>query len=134
MRVILAVSLVPCLWIVVKVIKVFRKKPQPLPVVDVNTNWGSDASEGRVDSELIEVFEVDFDQKESELIEALRISLKNGSIRSAKPLDGIGFEYGVNSVGLNDFLDYWTNNYLLRWNERQTFLNTLPQFTTEIQG
>lgn len=134
MGIILAFVLVPSLWIILKVIKVFSKKSTALPNIDVNQNWGSSADESVVDSPLIEAFEVDFEKKDSDLIESLRNTLEKGSVRPTQPLDGIGFEYGVNSVGFKDFLDYWGNNYLLRWSERQTILNKFPQFTTEIQG
>lgn len=134
MGIILAFVLVPSLWIILKVIKVFSKKSTALPNIDVNQNWGSSADESVVDSPLIEAFEVDFEKKDSDLIESLRNTLEKGSVRPTQPLDGIGFEYGVNSVGFKDFLHYWGNNYLLRWSERQTILNKFPQFTTEIQG
>lgn len=132
MGVFLSIGLVTCLWILVKVINVFSKKPKPLPTIDVNKNWGNGPSDSVVDPELIETFALDFDK--SSLIESLRITLENGCIRPAQPLDGIGFEYGVNSDGFKHFLDYWANNYLSRLSERQKYLNKFPQFTTEVQG
>lgn len=134
MGVIVSVGLVAGFWLIAKVINVFKTKPKPLPNIDTTKNWGSGEGETIVDSELIEDFAVDFESKESRLIEFLRKTLENGSVNAASPLNGIGFEYGVNSVGFNDFLDFWANNYLSRWSERQKFLNGFPQFTTEIQG
>lgn len=48
------------------------------------------------------------------------------------PLEGIGFEYGFNTNFLQTVLDFWKTKYL--WKDRQAYLNSLPQFTTEVQG
>lgn len=134
MSLFLAILVVPLLWIYVKVNQLFKKKPTQLPTLDVTKNWGRASGENVVDSEKIEAFAVEFDKHESHLIDSLRNALDQGSVRAAEPLDGIGFEYGINSTGLKHFLDYWAHNYLLRWSERQAFLNSFPQFTTEVQG
>lgn len=48
------------------------------------------------------------------------------------PLEGIGFEYGFNTKFLQTVLDFWRTKY--SWKDRQAYLNSMPQFTTEIQG
>lgn len=48
------------------------------------------------------------------------------------PLEGIGFEYGFNTNFLQTVLDFWKTKY--SWKDRQAYLNSLPQFTTEVQG
>lgn len=48
------------------------------------------------------------------------------------PLEGIGFQYGFNTNYLQSVLDFWKTKY--SWREREIFLNSLPQFTTEVAG
>lgn len=48
------------------------------------------------------------------------------------PLEGVGFRYGFNTNYLQTILDFWKTKYL--WREREKFLNSLPQFTTEVAG
>jgi hypothetical protein len=49
-----------------------------------------------------------------------------------KPLEGVGWNYGIQSTYLKTVLDYWRNKY--NWNQRQTLLNKYPQYITKIQG
>lgn len=109
--------------------------PKKLPWVDVNHYWGDNPSGGkRLDSDIIESFAVDFGGSESKVINELRQNLLVGRVRLGQPLDDVGFEYGVNAIGFQRFLSYWADDYLPRWTQRQDFLNSFPQFTTEIQG
>lgn len=136
MGVFLIIVLAPVVFVLFKVFKFFKQPKTSLPVIDVNKNWGSESSHSSsdVDSQLIEPFALDI-ADHADVIASLRTTLLlKGSVVSTPPLDGIGFEYGVNSVGLNQFLDYWANDYLGRWQERQQLLNKFPQYTTEIQG
>lgn len=48
------------------------------------------------------------------------------------PLEGIGFQYGFNTKYLQTVLDFWKTKYV--WAERQTLLNSLPQYTTSVAG
>ncbi|CAH1396960.1 unnamed protein product [Nezara viridula] len=48
------------------------------------------------------------------------------------PLEGVGFEYGFNTDYLKDILQFWKTKY--NWTEREAYLNSFPQFTTEIGG
>lgn len=50
-------------------------------------------------------------------------------------LEGVGFEYGVNSNKLKSFVEYWRDDYLPRWKwQREHKLNLLPHYLTKIQG
>lgn len=51
-----------------------------------------------------------------------------------EPLEGAGFEYGFNSKKLKSVVKFWRDDYLTRWDKRQAFLNSFPQFKTQIQG
>uniref|UniRef100_A0A1B6DID8 Epoxide hydrolase n=2 Tax=Clastoptera arizonana TaxID=38151 RepID=A0A1B6DID8_9HEMI len=48
------------------------------------------------------------------------------------PLEGIGFQYGFNTMYLKTVLEFWKNKY--SWKDRQVYLNSLPQYTTEVSG
>lgn len=48
------------------------------------------------------------------------------------PLEGVAFEYGINTNYLKDFLQFWKTEY--NWTEREAYLNSFPQFTTQIGG
>lgn len=48
------------------------------------------------------------------------------------PLEGVAFQYGVNTNYLKTVLEFWKNKY--SWKDRQVYLNSFPQFTTEIAG
>lgn len=49
-----------------------------------------------------------------------------------KPLENVGWTYGISTKYLNTVLDYWRDKY--NWTERQALLNKYPQFMTTIQG
>ncbi|XP_037945600.1 juvenile hormone epoxide hydrolase 1 [Teleopsis dalmanni] len=66
-------------------------------------------------------------------IEDLRTQL-NRTLRLVEPLEGVAFQYGFNSHHLKEIVDYWRDDYLPRWREREVFLWQFNQFTTEIQG
>lgn len=48
------------------------------------------------------------------------------------PLENVAFEYGINTDYLKDFLQFWKTTY--NWTERETYLNSFPQYTTQIGG
>lgn len=52
--------------------------------------------------------------------------------RPAKPLENVNFEYGFNGDRLMEILDHWSNRY--DWTARQAYLNSLPQFKTNVYG
>ncbi|XP_067009252.2 juvenile hormone epoxide hydrolase 1 isoform X2 [Anabrus simplex] len=47
-------------------------------------------------------------------------------------LEGSNFRYGFNAEYLRKVIDFWLFQY--KWQERVNFLNSLPQFTTQISG
>lgn len=49
-----------------------------------------------------------------------------------KPLRNVNFEYGFNGDHLAKIVDHWLNRY--DWTVRQAYLNSLPQFKTNIFG
>lgn len=48
------------------------------------------------------------------------------------PLEGANFRYGFNSDYLQKVVHFWFNEY--NWRDREAFLNSLPQFKTQIAG
>jgi hypothetical protein len=48
------------------------------------------------------------------------------------PLEGVGFQYGMNTDYLKSLLDYWRKDY--KWRDREVYLNQFPQFMTQISG
>ncbi|XP_068145331.1 juvenile hormone epoxide hydrolase 1 [Drosophila tropicalis] len=105
-------------------------RPLPKPEFNDNTYWGPGEGDNYVPDEEIYEFKL---QVPSEDIEDLRKQL-NRTLRLTEPLDGIAFEYGFNTYALQQFADYWRDKYLTVWDEREEYLNSLKQFTTEIQG
>ncbi|XP_037951160.1 juvenile hormone epoxide hydrolase 1 isoform X2 [Teleopsis dalmanni] len=104
--------------------------PLPLPVFDTNRYWGSDEVANYKPDETIKPFKVEVNKEE--IIE-LQQQL-NRTFKYTKPLEGINFEYGFNSIALAGIVKYWRDSYLPKWVERENYLNKLPQYTTEIQG
>lgn len=104
--------------------------PLPVPKFDANAYWGPGKKEAYKEDKSIKSFKINYSDKViSELTERI-----NNSVLP-KPLEEVGFDYGVNSKRFSEFLNYWQNDYLPRWkSEREPFLNSLPQFTTQIQG
>ncbi|ALC42559.1 Jheh3, partial [Drosophila busckii] len=105
-------------------------RPLPRPQYDDNKYWGrGDIKHYKPDKQIRE-FKIDVPAAEiKELQEQL-----NRTLRLTEPLDGIAFQYGFNSNALQQFVDYWREKYLSKWTERQQYLNSMRQYTTEIQG
>jgi len=105
-------------------------KALPLSKFDTNKFWGKgDASKYKPNTS-IKPFKI---QIENEVIADLQKQL-NRSLKLAEPLEEVKFQYGFNGDALQQIVDYWRDDYLPRWNEREEYLNSLPQYTTEIQG
>lgn len=49
-----------------------------------------------------------------------------------KPLENAGFTYGMNSDYLAKVVKFWRKDY--NWRKREAFLNSLPQFKTNVAG
>ncbi|XP_061387769.1 juvenile hormone epoxide hydrolase 1 [Musca vetustissima] len=61
-------------------------------------------------------------------------SLLNQTLHLTEPLEDVNFEYGFNSNFLKELVEYWRDDYLPRWREREVFLWQFNHFTTDIQG
>lgn len=104
----------------------------PVPDLDVNKYWGPSSRKNNIDSLAIKPFKIQYSDA---VINDLRRRLddfKNTEL--TEPLEGVGFRYGFNKKKLVDIVNYWNDEYLPTWEERQDYLNSWPQFTTEIQG
>lgn len=107
--------------------------PVPLPDLDTDAYWGPGLKANHKPSTEVLPFTIQYAQAKGRPVEALRRTL-NKTLLLQPPLEGVGFEYGVNADGLEQIVAAWRDDYLLRWEEREAFLNKFPQFTTEIQG
>ena len=65
-------------------------------------------------------------------LEDLKSRIGSDLKKIVQPLDDIGFEYGFNSEYLKELANYWNNSY--NWRQKETLINTIPQFTTRIDG
>lgn len=104
--------------------------PLPPPKVDTNKYWGPSSQAKRIEKSEVKPFTIDYS---ADVITKLRNRL-NEPLNLVEPLENVGFRYGFSKYKLEELIDYWRDNYLPRWSERQQFLNKFPQFTTEIQG
>lgn len=106
--------------------------PVPVPKFDAAKYWGpsSQASARAAAKSEVKPFKIDYS---AEVITKLRNRLAE-PLNLVEPLENVGFRYGFNKYKLEELIKYWRDDYLPRWNERQQFLNGLPQFTTTIQG
>lgn len=109
--------------------------PLPLAPLDTKAYWGAGSAAKYKESTLIQAFTVSYaaGSAKSALIADLQADLKR-PLKLVEPLEGVAFEYGVNSVALQEIVRYWRDDYLPRWEQREKFLNQFPQFTTQIQG
>lgn len=104
--------------------------PVPLPNIDVDKFWGPSSRTKQIKSSDVQPFKIDYS---ADVINKLRNRLAE-PLNLVEPLEGVGFRYGFNAHKLKELVNYWRDDYLPRWNERQQFLNSLPQYTTIIQG
>lgn len=106
-------------------------KPLKIPKLNQNEYWGiGDEKTNNVEDTKIRPKTIHYDIS---VINKLREKL-NETIWLPDPLEGVKYEYGINTNELLEFVDYWRDDYLPRWSEREKLINTLPHFTTKIQG
>jgi epoxide hydrolase len=55
-----------------------------------------------------------------------------GKTRYSVPVDGAGWDYGMDRAYLEELCGYWAGDY--DWRRHETALNAYEQFTTEIDG
>ncbi|CAI5452344.1 unnamed protein product [Caenorhabditis angaria] len=81
------------------------------------------------DNTIIKPFKVNIDQQ---IIDDLKLRLKNSRISHNSLEDSDDFYYGFNSKHLLKLRDYWQTKY--DWRKYEAILNEFPQFITEIEG
>jgi len=104
-------------------------QPHPAPKLSLDFNWGPSSRKPNPNAPITP----QQIQYPKQVIDQLRRRL-NETTFLQEPLEGIGFEYGFNAHKLTEIIDYWRDDYLPRWSERQQFLNSYPHFSTEVQG
>ncbi|XP_067008637.2 juvenile hormone epoxide hydrolase 2 [Anabrus simplex] len=104
-----------------------NKLSQPAPVPELSPQWWG-AGQPRKDDPAIKPFQINISKQ---VIDDLNSRLRSTAPMTA-PLEGVGFEYGFNTEHLKSVVDFWLNKY--NWKEREAFLNSLPQFKTQVSG
>ncbi|PSN41925.1 hypothetical protein C0J52_06817 [Blattella germanica] len=59
-------------------------------------------------------------------------SIRKNHLPLTPPMETVNFEYGFNSNYLKEVVEYWKTKY--NWRERESFLNSFPQFKTIVDG
>ncbi|XP_072946430.1 juvenile hormone epoxide hydrolase-like [Epargyreus clarus] len=106
---------------------IYLRSPPPLPDVDLDEWWGKESLKEKTDDN-IKPFTIKFKEV---MAKDLKDRLKDYNTLTP-PLADVGFEYGFNSKQIDGWVKYWIEKYPFA--EREAFLNTLPQFKTNIQG
>lgn len=113
--------------------------PAQLPAFNVQAYWGPGTGDKHQDSTAVRPFSIRYARAAADAavaagpIEEL-VAVLERPLDLPPPLEGVAFEYGVNSVALKEIVRYWRDDYLPRWPAREAFLNQFPQFKTQIQG
>lgn len=101
------------------------------PELNLTAYWGAGNESDYKESDEIQLQKIIYFDKP---IKRLKRYLKNMETIT-ESLEGVGFDYGVNSNQLKSFVKYWREDYMPRWHwDREHTLNLLPQFLTVIQG
>lgn len=109
----------------------FLYKLPELPQYDVDEYWGVGLKKSTPEDTSIRAFEIKFSETK---IEELKRKL-NETYEFETILEGAeAYEYGMNAIKLRKTIEYWRDDYLPRWKEREVFFNRLPHFKTKIQG
>lgn len=107
--------------------------PATLPYINLNEYWGP-RDQGFVANNETVLQEIRY---RSAPIERL-IAKLNGPLDVQAPLlDVTGVrldEYGFNTNFLQQFVNYWRDEYLKYWPSREVVFNRMPHFKTNIQG
>lgn len=107
-------------------------RPLPAPELDVSKYWGRGDQNNYIEDDSIEAQQIHYDVR---IIEDLRSKLNDtASLQFHAPLESVNHEYGINSNTLVSFIEYWQNEYMPKWLQRQLLLNSYPHFRTQIQG
>lgn len=122
--------LVPIVISVIAYVYLNRAAPH-LQHLKTDDYWGRRSDSGQAEDESIRDFRISFP---SSKIEELKRKL--GEQYEFTPvLEGAELhEYGIDVNNLTEIINYWHDDYLPRWKEREDFFNRLPHFKTNIQG
>lgn len=115
-----------------KAIYNFWTKEYPRPLVDVDAYWGPGNREDAVIDENIHSFKIEYPK---EKLDELKRKLSEKYVFTP-PLEGARHEheYGMDSNKLQEYIRYWRDEYLPKWDERLKLFNSLPHYKTNIQG
>ncbi|KAF2359695.1 Epoxide hydrolase N-terminal [Trinorchestia longiramus] len=98
----------------------------PLPNLDPDPHWGPGPR--RPDDTKIRPFKIDIPVKDVDDLKT-RLSLPP---RFAPPLEGVNFNYGMDSTTMAVILQYWKDSY--DWKNREKKLNAFKHYKTRIEG
>lgn len=104
--------------------------PLPAPKIELDKYWGPSSQANQPKSNEIKPFKIEYT---ADVIAKLQKRLSE-PIDFVEPLENVGFRYGFHKTKLIEMIKFWRDDYLPRWNERQQYLNSLPQYVTEVQG
>jgi len=107
-----------------------KLSPTELPNFNYNEYWGPGELNTYKEDQSIKPFKIVFENK---VINDLKEQLKR-NIEFLPNNKDVNFEYGFNVDTLKNLIEFWRDDYLLRWEERQDYFNKFKQFRTEIQG
>lgn len=108
----------------------FLYKKHKLPNLNYDEYWGEGLQDSVPDDTVYPYKIVFAPQKIDELKRKLSDDYEfTPTLEGAPPL-----EYGINVDYLKKTIQYWRDDYLPRWQEREKFFNQLPHFQTRIQG
>lgn len=111
--------------------KLYEKfKPLGVPEFQVDEYWGTGSPDYYTEDATIKPQEIYYTKDQIDRL----ITKLNDTIKFTPPLEGIFDEYGINTNELHGILNYWRDEYLPKWDERQKFFNQYQHYITEIQG
>ncbi|KAJ2950976.1 hypothetical protein O0L34_g5353 [Tuta absoluta] len=98
-----------------------------IPDLDLQRWWGEGENPKQEDTS-IRPFKIEFNDS---MIADLKQRLRNRR-PFTKPLEGIQSQYGINTIYLEEKLNYWLEQYDFK--KRAELLNKFPHYKTRIQG
>nr|CAD7403396.1 unnamed protein product [Timema poppensis] len=104
----------------------YNKLTSVPPLPKLESTWWGPGQPHNVDKS-IRPFRINISQ---EVLDDLNTRLQH--VKLTPPLEGIGFQYGFNTDYLKKVVDFWRTKY--NWREREAYLNSFPQFKTQVDG
>nr|CAD7263042.1 unnamed protein product [Timema shepardi]CAD7571341.1 unnamed protein product [Timema californicum] len=106
--------------------RLYNKLTSVPPLPNIESTWWGPGQPHNVDKS-IRPFRINTSQ---EVLDDLNTRLQH--VKLTPPLEGIGFQYGFNTDYLKKVVDFWRTKY--NWREREAYLNSFPQFKTQVDG